>query len=304
MLERSQKEVWRLSPWLMVALLLGNFFLMAYDARTASQERVIRVWIQAAANFIQSPLTTVSSGISDYFSSLASLRTAQSDNELLRQRIQELEFQIQSQMGLSEENSRLKELLALKNQASFKMVPAQVIGRDPSAWFDTVIINRGSLDGVKLNHPVVNNGGLVGRVTAVSPLTAQISLITKSKSGLGAVIGELGSSNAIGVVSGVGKRDSLEMGYVPGTVPVSVGETVFTTGQDGIYPTGLKVGTVIDVRTGTTGEPHEITIEPGAKLYGMQEVAVILYEAPQKPAFEKAVPNAVTEDKKRSGKKE
>jgi rod shape-determining protein MreC len=57
---------------------------------------------------------------------------------------------------------------------------------------------------VKLNMPIVTNGGLVGRVTAVSPLTAQVSLITKDKSGLGAVIGALGTSNGLGVVSGTG----------------------------------------------------------------------------------------------------
>lgn len=304
MLERSQKEVWRLSPWLMVSLLLGNFFLMAYDAKTASQERVLRVWVQAAANFIQSPITTVSSGISGSFSSISNLRSAQTENEELRQRIQELEFELQSSAGLTDENARLKDLLALKGQSTFKIVPAQVIGRDPSAWFDTIIINRGSLDGVKLNHPVVSNGGVVGRVTAVSPLTAQISLVTKSKSGIGGVIGELGTSKAVGVVSGLGQRESLEMGYVPGSVPVAVGEIVFTTGQDGIYPAGMKVGTVTEVRTGSTGEPHAITIEPAAKLHGMQEVAVILYEPPQRPAFEKSVPNAVSEDGTKGSKKE
>lgn len=301
MLERSQKDVWKLSPWLMISLLLGNFFLMAYDARTASQERLLRVWVQTLANFVQSPVTTVTSGISGSFVSIANLRSAQSENEVLRQRLQELEFELQSQAGLAEENSRLKELLAFRNRSDYKMVPAQVIGRDPSAWFDSVLINRGSLDGVKLNNPIVNNGGLVGRVTAVSPLTAQVSLITKNKSGLGGVIGELGTSSAIGVVTGVGKRGTLEMGYVPGTLPVSPGEAVFTTGQDGIFPPGLKIGIVADVKPGSTAEPHLILVEPAAKLYGIQEVAVILYNAPQRPAFERAVPNVLADEAKKPG---
>lgn len=302
MRERSQKDVWRLLPWLMVSLLLGNFFLMAYDAKTSSQERIIRVWTQAFANFVQSPATSISSAISNYFSSLSSLRSAQTENEQLKQRVQELEFEVQQKAGLAEENARLKSLLELKNQSNYKVVPAQIIGRDPSAWYDTVIINRGTLDGVKLNSPIVNDGGLVGRVTAVSPVTAQITLITKNKSGLGAVIGELASSSAIGVITGTGKRDSLDMGYVPGNVPVQVGEAVFTTGQDGIYPPGLKIGQIVDVQTGSTTEPHKITVEAGAKLYGMQEVAVLIYEAPQTPAFEKALPNSVPEEKKKAGK--
>lgn len=302
MRERSQKDVWRLLPWLTVSLLLGNFFLMAYDAKTSSEERMIRVWTQAVAKFVQSPVTSISSGISSYFSSLTSLRSAQTENEALKQRVQELEFEIQKKAGLSEENARLKGLLDLKNQSNYKVVAAQIIGRDPSAWYDTIIVSKGSLDGVKLNSPIVNDGGLIGRVTAVSPLTAQVTLITKSKAGLGGVIGELGSSNAVGVVTGSGKRDMLDMGYVPGNIPVQNGDIVYTTGQDGIYPPGLKIGQVVDIQTGSTTEPHKIIVEAGAKLYGMQEVAVLIYDAPQKPQYEKSVPNAVTEEKRKAGK--
>jgi len=293
MAERSQKEVWRLAPWLMIFLLLFNFILMAYDAKTASQERVIRVWTQVAADFVQSPVTTVSSSVNNYFRSISSLRTAQSENDLLKQRIQKLEIEVQQKEDLSSENGRLKSFLELKEQSPYKILAAQIIGRDPSVWFDTSIINRGSLDGVKLNMPIVTNGGLVGRVVAVSPLTAQIALITKDKSGLGAVVGELGNSNALGVVSGSGKKETLEMGYVPGSVEVRVGETVYTTGQDGIYPAGLKLGEIVEVRSGSATVPHQIFIKPSANLYAMQEVAVLLYEPPPRPEYDKSLPNAV-----------
>jgi len=297
MAERSQKEVWRLAPWLMIFLLLFNFILMAYDAKTASQERVIRVWTQVAADFVQSPVTTVSSSVNNYFRSISSLRTAQSENDLLKQRIQELEVEVQQKEDLSSENGRLKSFLELKEQSPYKILAAQIIGRDPSVWFDTSIINRGSLDGVKLNMPIVTNGGLVGRVVAVSPLTAQIALITKDKSGLGAVVGELGNSNALGVVSGSGKKETLEMGYVPGSVEVRVGETVYTTGQDGIYPAGLKLGEIVEVRSGSATVPHQIFIKPSANLYAMQEVAVLLYEPPPRPEYDKSLPNAVKKGK-------
>ena len=164
MVERSQKEVWRLTPWLMIALLLGNFVLMAYDAKTTSQERVIRVWTQAVANFVQSPVTSVTSSVTNYFQSISNLRTAQSENDVLKQRVQELEVEVQKKEELTKENERLKTLLELKTESKYKILPAQIIGRDPSLWFDSAIINRGSLDGVKLNMPIVNNGGLIGRV--------------------------------------------------------------------------------------------------------------------------------------------
>jgi rod shape-determining protein MreC len=293
MAERSQKEVWKITPWVMLLLLLCNFVLMAFDAREPySQQRVIRIWSQTVADFVQSPVTFVSSGVSNYFSSISSMRTAQSENDALKQRVQELEVEVQTNKNLTFENERLKSLLELKQETEYKFLPAQIIGRDTSAWFDTSIINRGSLDGVKLNMPIVTNGGLIGRVVQVSPLTAQIALITKDKSGLGAVVGALGSSNALGVVSGSGKREILEMGYVPGSIEVKVGESVYTTGQDGIYPAGLKLGEVIEVHADSATQPQRIFIQPSAKVSSMQEVAVLLYEPPPRPEFDKSLPNA------------
>jgi rod shape-determining protein MreC len=133
----------------------------------------------------------------------------------------------------------------------------------------------------------------VGRVTAVSPLTAQIDLITRDKSGLGAVVGEIEGSNALGVVSGTSKKDLVEMRYVTGSVNVQPGQIVYTSGQDGIYPPGLKVGEIVSVEQGSATTPHKILIRPSSRLNSMQEVAILLYEPPASAEFEQKLPNAV-----------
>lgn len=282
----------------MIALLLVNFVLMAFDAREInSGQRVIRSWTQTAADFVQSPVTTVSSSISGYFSSISNLRSAQSENDSLKQRVQELQVELKQKEELAAENARLKGILQLKEQSKSSVLPAQIIGRDPSVWFDSSIVNRGSLDGVKVNMPVVTDGGLVGRVTAVSPLTSQVDLITRDKSGLGAVIGQIGESSALGVVNGTSKKDLLEMKYVPGNTDVQVGQSVFTTGQDGIFPSGLKVGEIVSVVQGSATTPHQILIRPAAKLSSMQEVGILLYEPPARTEFEQKLPNAVKKSK-------
>ena len=294
MVERSQKEVWRLTPWLVVALLLVNFVMMAFDAREISSgQRVVRSWTQTIADFVQSPVTTVTSSVSNYFTSISNLRSAQDENGELKQKVQELQVELKQKEDLAAENTRLRSLLQLKDQSKYKVLTARIIGRDPSVWFDSSIINRGSLDGVKLNMPVVTDGGLVGRVTAVSPLTSQVDLITRDKSGVGAVIGQIGESNALGVVSGTSKKDLLEMKYVPGNIDIQVGQAVFTTGQDGIFPPGLKVGEIVSVGPGSATTPHLILIRPAARLESMQEVGVLLYEPPQRTEFEQKLPNAV-----------
>lgn len=275
----------------MIALLIVNFVLMAFDAKEiTSGQRVVRSWTQTAADFVQSPMTTVTAAVSNYFTSISTLRSAQTDNDVLKQHVQELEVELKQKEELASENTRLRSLIQLKETSKYKILTARIIGRDPSIWFDSSIVNRGTLDGVALNMPVVTDGGLVGRVTAVSPLTCQVDLVTRNKSGIG---GQIGESNALGVVSGTSKSDLLEMRYVPGTVDVQVGQAVFTSGQDGIYPPGLKVGEIVSVVSGSATTPHQILIRPAGRLNSMQEVGILLYEPAPQPPFEQKLPNAV-----------
>ena len=288
-----------MTPWLVIILLLGNFVLMAFDAREiTSGQRIIRVWSQAVANFVQSPVTSISSGITNYFGSIANLRSAQTENDVLKERVQVLEIEKSGKENLEAENERLRALLKLKESSKYDVLTAEVIGRDPSVWFDSSIINRGSLEGVKLNMPVVNDGGLIGRITAVSPVTAQFDLITRDKSGVGAVVGEIGSSNVLGVVAGTSKSDLVEMKYVSGSAEVQPGQIVYTTGQDGIYPPGLKIGEIVEVRSGSATVPHQIFIRPSAGINSIKEVGVLLYEPPARTEFDQKLPNALKDSKK------
>jgi len=286
MIERTQKEIWRISPWVTLVLLVGNFILMAWDARTESNQRLLRVWIQVVAAFVQSPISFVVNDISESFESYVKLRNAISENEQLKRQVHELEMKLQENELLISENTRLKGLLQLKESSKYQIRIANVIGRDPSKWFGSLIINRGSVDGIKVNMPVITSGGLVGRITTVTPLASQVILLTDEKSGAGAIVGELGSSGALGVVRGTGKKDLLEMRYVSGLVEVKIGESVYTSGQDGIYPPGLKIGEVVDVTKGSATTPQIILIKPTADINSVKEVAVLLYEAPGAVIFQ------------------
>jgi rod shape-determining protein MreC len=167
-------------------------------------------------------------------------------------------------------------------------------------WFNTVTISRGSSAGIGLNMPVVTSGGIVGRVIAVSPVTAQVMLITDEKAAAGAIIGKLGESGALGSVRGLGNSGLVEMRYVSGLQKVSSGDYVLTTGQDGIYPPGLNVGEVVEVKQGTATQPHQIYIKPSARLDQLTEVAVLLYRPPERPAPEQTLPNV---DKTKGGER-
>ena len=144
-----------------------------------------------------------------------------------------------------------------------------------------------------MNMPVVTPGGIVGRVITVSPWASQVMLITDEKAGAGAVVGQLGQSGALGSVRGRADLGValIEMRYVSGLEKVEVNDYVMTTGQDGIFPPGLNVGRVIDVKNGTATQAHQILIQPGAQLDHLEEVAVLLYRAPQRSAPQETLPN-------------
>src|SRR6185436_11092439 len=122
--------------------------------------------------------------------------------------------------------------------------------------------------------PVVTGGGIVGRIVAISPWTAQVMLITDEKAAAGAIVGQIGGSGALGSVRGLGESDLIEMRYVSGLQKVDVGNYILTTGQDGIYPPGLNVGEVVQVKPGTATQAHQIFIKPGANLDRLEEVLV------------------------------
>jgi rod shape-determining protein MreC len=289
---RTQKEIRQRAPIWLGMLLLTNLVIMAVDARdNASKQRLFRVWVQAAA----SPAQTISSRAGGASTSLIrqiiNFRSTAVENEQLKERLSQTELELRNARQAADENERLKGLLNLKETTGYDRVPARVIARDSSVWFNTITIDRGSSAGVGLNMPVVTGGGIVGRVIAVSPWTAQVMMITDEKAAAGAIVGQLGGSGALGSVRGLGENGLIEMRYVSGLQKVEVGDYILTTGQDGIYPPGLSVGEVVLVTQGTATQPHQIFIKPGAKLDQLDEVAVLLYHPPPRPAPEQTLPN-------------
>lgn len=301
MVALSQKEIRQRTPFLLIGLLLLNFALMAWSAKdTETNTRLVRVWFQTVAAPVQTSVATANNKGTGFFANLAAWYTAVGENENLKQRVSELEIALNEKQGLATENQHLKSLLELKSQAGYKTVAAEVISRDPSAWFNSVIVNAGGAAGVKLNMPVITKDGVVGRVIATSPFTSQVMLLTDDKSATAAIVGQVGTGNALGSVKGTGKAGILEMHYVSGQETVNPGDAIYTTGQDKIYPAGLKVGEVVEVKQGTATSPHVIYVKSIA-LGSLQEVSVLLYEPAAIPEPDQQLPN-VKKSKPNKGK--
>jgi rod shape-determining protein MreC len=170
-------------------------------------------------------------------------------------------------------NERLQKLLQLKSSLHFPALAASVIGEDGSPWFKTIVIDRGTVDGLREGMPVVAVDGVVGQVVKVAAGSSRVLLLTDHASGIAAVVQR---SRARGVVKGAGDHCSLE--FALHDEDVKVGDTMITSGIGGIFPKGLPVGEVIMVRKGEYGIFQTIEIRPRVNLTKLEEVLVILQD--------------------------
>lgn len=289
---RTQREIRQRAPWWFFGLLVLNVALMTYDARDEStRQRKIRTVAQSIAYPIQRGASSIGNFFDGLFGGFGNLRRASVENQQLRAQVEQMQAELRDTRQKAAQVDRLERLLNLTQQSSYQTVTAQVIARDPSMWFDSVSIDKGRWAGIEINMPVVTSDGIVGRVVSTGPLNAQVMLVTDEKSGVGAIVGQLGTTNAAGSIKGMGENGLLDMRYVSGLERVQMGDTVYTTGQDGIYPIGLTVGQVVELRPGSATQPQVIHIRPSAGLDRLKEVTVLQYRPAKNGQLDQSLPN-------------
>ena len=168
--------------------------------------------------------------------------------------------------------TRIGSLSNYKEQQELDGIISSIIGRDATQWGKMVFIDKGTQDGVEENIAVVTQGGIVGHVIQAGRNTSKVLLIVDSRSAVDALFQ---NSRVSGVMIGVGSNYCV-MKYVPITAQVDIGDEVLSSGLGGIYPKGLKLGTVTEVTKGTQGLFQEITVAPSADLTRLEEVLILL----------------------------
>ena len=174
-------------------------------------------------------------GIFGYFGNVKSLRA---ENEKLKGENTNLQKQIRDMEGLEEENKELRKMLDLrKKQTKVDLLAASVASKDPSNWYSTFTINRGSKDGVEKNQAVVNsNRELVGQISRTGDNWAEVITILDSQSAIGATIKR---SKEIGIVEGDASlrySGKCRLGYIARDTDIQTGDFIETSGLGGIFP--------------------------------------------------------------------
>ena len=170
------------------------------------------------------------------------------------------------------ENDRLRALLEMKERLPGATVAVSVIGEDVTPWFRTVVINRGSQNGIREGLPVVALSGIVGQVIKVGATSAKVLLLTDHASAMSATIQR---SRARGVVKGKGgELCSLE--FASRLDDIKLGDIVVTSGIGGVYPKGIPIGEVTMVKKGEYGIFQTVTVRPAVNLSRLEELLVLV----------------------------
>lgn len=196
------------------------------------------------------------------------------ENKNLRSRIQALEGERNRLLEAEATNRRLRDLLDFRSQLPSGSLTAAVIGNSASTWFHTLILDKGSADGVQKGMAIVSPVGVVGQVVAVSPRSAKVLLITDPHSGVDVIVQR---SRARGIVSGSPDNGPV-MKYVKRSEDVQEGDRLITSGLDGIFPKGLLVGAVTRVRKKSHGLFQHVGVTLAADPSRIEEILVVSAE--------------------------
>lgn len=234
-------------------------------------------WLASAVLWISAPVheahATIEGRIHGMLTYYRELSAAADDNKQLRHQLEVLRSHIVRLHEFERENERLRALLNMADSTVVDGPVARVIGVSAAGWAHVVTIDKGRSDGVAIGNPVVAADGVVGRVIAVTGGSSQVLPIIDPKSSVDALVQ---SSRARGVFEGVGLAGGT-LRFVEGGESVSVGDTIVTSGFDGVFPAGLALGRVASVERAPHNLFHQLKVEPSVNLSRLEQVMVVTH---------------------------
>jgi len=260
---------------LFIAVVLGHIILISAQVNSSAGVPLLEVVTFGAFAEVQRGAAGLTGSVRDAWSSYGNLRHVRAENEELRRKLGELQVQFQQERARAERARQLENLLGFKQQLQVDTIAAGVIGASASLDFRGITIDRGTSQAVTANMAVIGPAGLVGRVVTPTAHASKVQLLIDRNAAAGALVER---SRAQGIVVGSGV-DMLRMDFVPVTADIKAGDTVVTSGVDGIYPKGFVIGTVEQVENGN-GIYKAIRVRPSVEFNRLEEVLVVKTPAP------------------------
>ncbi len=241
--------------------------------------------LQRVLSPVENSLLQLGNGIKDNTKIFWNFRAVQLENETLHKKVDQL----------TGDNLTLKEQVlagmryTVLDQGQFRnpsldkyqKVGATVINRNPTSWYQTLTLNRGSKDGVAVDDPVIGDLGLIGKIVSVSPTTSEVLMILDGEGQVSALVRNSTGNGTFGIVQGTYKRGSrlttqgnLQMLFRRED-NVNAGDLVLTSGRGGVYPQDVPVGKVKEIQLDPSGLLKTAYIEPLVNFDDLEEVYIV-----------------------------
>lgn len=267
------------SKWFIVSLIVVCLIvIMGVSANKNSRLNWLRNIISVPLSPVQGFVTSIGQKVEDGMSFFKDIEAVRNENEELKAQVSELKIQNRELSSLESKNEELRQALDLKKQfGDYTFHGANIIAVDPGNWFNIFKVDIGERDGVSSDFPVITSSkGLVGRVLSSDLTTSKVLTIIDEESSVAGWISKAGGGHAI-VRGDITLKESglCKMDYIPLEVDVEVGDVIETSGLGGIYPKGIIIGEVIEVRKTNSELDRYAIIQPEADFKRLEEVYIL-----------------------------
>lgn len=195
------------------------------------------------------------------------------ENESLREAVESLENEKNDNSVIREENRWLKEYLDIKTEnPALELTDATVIARESGAYSTVITLNRGLLHGVKKKMPVITEDGIFGYVSECGPSSCKVVSIIETASSVGAYIDRSGVTGVIEGDNSMRLDGTCRLTYIDAGADIKVGDRVYTSGAGSIYPEGLLVGTVTEIKADDATRTLSATVTPAVDFGNINEI--------------------------------
>ena len=259
---------------LAIVLVLGGF--MVYQVSTGGATSITSSILSFIVTPIQSFSSQISSSVSGFLSNIMSANQTAQQNEALQSQIDELKKQMVDYEEILRENEQYKEALSIKEQNDdYEIVPAFVTSRDRNASYDSFLIDKGSLQGVAVQDPVITSAGLIGYVSEVGPTYSRVSTVLSASTNVGVVNYRTRDTGTVQGTLELSQNGQCRLSYISRDSEMQAGDILITSGTGGVYPQGLIVGEIAEIGLDPTGLSKYAVVNPVTDISSVQDVYVI-----------------------------
>jgi rod shape-determining protein MreC len=252
-----------------LCLLVGAGLVMRMGRQPTRADGLGRFFLEVMAP-LQRTTTSMRRIVTGTWEGLFALISARDENVALRAHVRQLTQQLDRATETELENARLRKLLEFRETLHGDVLTARVIGQDATGLARTLVIDHGERDGIKKGAPALAPEGVVGQVFLASRHSARILLISDHNSGVDALVQR---TRARGIVQGTADG-GCGLKYVKRTEDVQVGDTVVTSGIDGVFPKGLPIGRIVSIDKRGQGLFQYAEVAPRVDFEQLEEVLV------------------------------